>query len=458
MKVTCNLVHLLWCLFFQLCHQLVFGLTVPRYKICRPLTRRTPVSLRCNSFPNAADDANTPSDPNPAILQETGGESTTSEITAPTSGTSSEIPEVTTRNKRPPLASKSSNVYANIYSGLYNLPLEMDEEEKFDEIENTSFYSNIRYSYGDDEEIDDVPEVKSSMVSKISDSSFGDDDLYSTAPKVPNERPPLISSIKREKTSDPTEDDEIITVNERPPLRRKTPLLVDGFAIQPSRAAAEKTKSTADLEGVYANIYSGLYNLPFIAEEEETDDDDDEVENTSFYSNIRYTTEEDDDDFIEAKSTIESKLEIIQPTASSSTANVNGPFTANERPPLVSAMVPSVSADAASSTAIPAANKDLKSSEERSGEGSAEGSSVESQEALKKRFESVISSIGEGRRESGQVLDRSSAGGNAEDEVAYPIPSLPCVSTATNSVHIVGERVRLRTLSLQTQNSTAVII
>jgi hypothetical protein len=395
MKVTCNPVHLLWCLFFQLCHHLVFGITVPRYRICRPLTRGTLVYLRCNSLSNAADDANTASSANHAIPQETGGELTTPEITAPISGTES---EVTTRNKRPPLASKSSNVYANIYNGLYNLPLEIEEEEKFDEVENTSFYSNIRYSYGDDEDIDDFPEVKSSMVSKISDSNFGDDS-YSTSAKIPNERPPLISSIKREVASDPTLDEEIISINERPPLRRKTPLLVDGFAIQPSKAAAEKTKSISDLEGIYANIYSGLYNLPLIPEEE----DDEEIENTSFYSNILYSTGEDDeDDFVEAKSTLESKLETTLSTASSSTASASGPFAANERPPLVSA----VNDTSPSASITEGENSDSKNSQVQ--DGGAEG--------------------GEQKKKD-----------KDKEKDAYPTPSLPCVSTATNSVHIVGE-------------------
>lgn len=406
MKVTFNLVQLLWCLFFQSCHQLVFGITVPRYRICNPLTRRTLVSIQCISSSSAADDAFTFSGANPAIPQETGGELTTPEITAPISETSSEKPEVTTRNKRPPLASKSGDVYANIYRGLYNLPLEMEEEENSDEVENTSFYSNIRYSFDDDEEIDDFPDVKSSIVSKISDSEFGDGS-YSTSRKVPNERPPLISSIEREMAPDPAVDEEIISVNERPPLRRKTPLLVDGFAIQPSRTAAEKTKSSSDLEGIYANIYRGLYNLPLIAEDVAADDD--EIENTSFYSNIRYSTgeedeEEDDDGFKEVRSTLESKLEIVQPISTSSTASNAGLYAANERPPLVSAV-----ADSAASAIISAGEDDSKSKQEQ------------------------------GQGQGGGGIDKDKDG----DKDAYPTPSLPCVSTATNSVHIVGERVRI---------------
>jgi hypothetical protein len=142
-----------------------------------------------------------------------------------------------------------------------------------------------------------------------------------------------------------------------------------------------------------------LYNLPLIPEEE----DDEEIENTSFYSNILYSTGEDDeDDFVEAKSTLESKLETTLSTASSSTASASGPFAANERPPLVSA----VNDTSPSASITEGENSDSKNSQVQ--DGGAEG--------------------GEQKKKD-----------KDKEKDAYPTPSLPCVSTATNSVHIVGE-------------------
>lgn len=460
MKVTCHPNHLVCCLFIQLCCHLVLGIVVPRYKIRHPLTGRARalVSLHCKPLSNTADDAYTTSDAIPAIpevglttaetlVNSADSEETLSTAASTTASVSSAISEtgdVTTRNKRPPLASKTSDVYANIYRGLYNLPLEMEEEEKFDEIENTSFYSNIRYSYGDDEEIDDFPEVRSSIVSKISDSSFGDD--FSISAKLPNERPPLISSMKQDKKSDLNQDDEIddeiVSVNKRPPLRRKTPLLVDGFAIQPIKTAAEKTRSMSDMEGVFANIYSGLYNQPFTPEEEVIDDD--EIENTSFYSNIRYSSEEDDDDdFEETKSTLGSKLGTIENTIDSNAAN-SGPFTANERPPLLSSAEQSVNSAGRSVTG--GEKKLQKSSEERSSQGFQEQqkNSAGNAEFLDtESAESTTDSLDDKKKDQNQNGERQGSGGDgiSRSKVRNPTPSLPCVSTVTNSVHIVGERM-----------------
>ena len=208
-------------------------------------------------------------------------------------------------------------------------------------MENTSFYSNIRYTYDDDDADadDDADEeaMKSSVVSRISDSSNVDDSLLSRTSK--NERPPLISSssstsstnmesngdtdaaaaaaaVEKVEGEEEVDDKRTITINSRPPLKRTSLLAVDGFTMRPLPLEADRSRieSSADKKGVFSNIYSGLYNTPI---EEEEEEEYDEVENTSFYSNIRYTYDDDDDDedaltdteFQEVKSDLESKLQ-----------------------------------------------------------------------------------------------------------------------------------------------------
>ena len=260
--------------------------------------------------------------------------------------TSATILELKIPNRRPPLVpSKLASVYANIYGGLYNPPFdEEEEEEEYDEVDNTSFYSNIRYTYDDDDDDDgddadadadaDEESMKSSVVSRISDSSNVDDSLLSRTSK--NARPPLISSpssspsigidskgdmdvavaaVEREGEGE-GDDMRTITINSRPPLKRTSLLAVDGFTMRPLPLEADRSRieSSADRKGVFSNIYSGLYNNPIEVEEEE---EYDEVDNTSFYSNIRYTYDDDGDDddaltdteFQEVKSDLESKLQ-----------------------------------------------------------------------------------------------------------------------------------------------------
>ena len=106
------------------------------------------------------------------------------------------IAEVNTPNRRPPRA-KSSDIYANIYAGLYNQPFKIEERvEENDEVENTSFYSNIYYSYDDQEDNDDFTVSKSTITSRL-DEVPNSDVTTSTSSRT-NRRPPLLTTLLAE--------------------------------------------------------------------------------------------------------------------------------------------------------------------------------------------------------------------------------------------------------------------
>ena len=91
-------------------------------------------------------------------------------------------------------------IYSNIYSGLYNQPVEDMEEEGvgLDEIENTSFYSNIYYSYDDDEDNDDTSVRSGKKSSNVTSNIPDNDDLdVNDVIKAANTRPPLLSSTSK---------------------------------------------------------------------------------------------------------------------------------------------------------------------------------------------------------------------------------------------------------------------
>ena len=100
---------------------------------------------------------------------------------------------INTPNKRPPVV-KSKDIYANIYSGIYNQPLEIEEEELSDELDNTSFYSNIYYSYDDETDGDYFMDIKSTMTSQITDNDAVIGNDASMIGRI-NARPPLISTL-----------------------------------------------------------------------------------------------------------------------------------------------------------------------------------------------------------------------------------------------------------------------
>ena len=361
----------------QLCLQLFFGVVAHAYKIPRPvLLARSHLSA---NFPLQLVNSDTSSSPEFPLKSN----STIDEKAAGLTVAESEVMDaMKVPNRRPPLV-KSSDIYANIYSGIYNQPFEIEEVDEVDEIENTSFYSNIYYSYDDEKDNDDFAEIRSSMTSQISDSN--DDSSYDTSMiGLKNARPPLIktltaslstpeeksiskletpnllttspdfSSISKEAlpeseigsevpvTSEVDIDTDIVieSINKRPPLKRTSILRVDGFSIEPFSKEVESPTKRSEMNSIYSNIYNGLYNQPMEEDENENEDGvgSDEIENTSFYSNIYYSYDDDEENEDASiynddvnKSNITSKISEDDSFNKIDTIN-----TTNKRPPLLS--------------------------------------------------------------------------------------------------------------------------
>ena len=259
---------------------------------------------------SVTSDVSNPPDPPARLITGMTGKVIDGEAARLTPAESAAMDAINTPNKRPPVV-KSKDIYANIYSGIYNQPFELEEEDISDEIENTSFYSNIYYSYDDETDGDDFMDIKSTMTSQITDN---DDVVGSDASMIGriNARPPLVSSLTTPinqsedmasldaasvSGSDITESgtDVIIeSVNKRPPLKRTSVLTVDGFSVRPMSKEVESLEKNMEMNAIYSNIYSGLYNQP-VEDVEEDGVGYDEIENTSFYSNIYYSYDDDED-------------------------------------------------------------------------------------------------------------------------------------------------------------------
>ena len=221
-------------LLFHLWCYSAFRFDAPHRSIFRRFGRRKlaiPVTLSMRMVSDEADRVNdkSQSTATPANDEMLKSETTSTDLnkgsailTAPKSAvdtTSAAIPELKVPNRRPPLvSSKLASVYANIYGGLYNPPFEEEEEEEYDEVENTSFYSNIRYTYDDDDDDEDAltdtefQEVKSDLESKLQGPKESYDDVTGGATDDSNSVPYAYST-------------DINVVNQRPPLLRNTGIL-----------------------------------------------------------------------------------------------------------------------------------------------------------------------------------------------------------------------------------------
>ena len=260
---------------------------------------------------------------------------------------------INTPNKRPPVV-KSKDIYANIYSGIYNQPLEIEEEELSDELDNTSFYSNIYYSYDDETDGDDFLDIKSTMTSQISDNDAVIGNDASIIGRI-NARPPLVSTLttplndlenvasldaelKETALLMSTSDTDVIieSVNKRPPLKRTSILSVDGFSMRPMSKEIESSSKNPEMTAIYSNIYSGLYNQP-VEDMEEEGVGLDEIENTSFYSNIYYSYDDDEDNDDTSIRSGKNSSNVTSSIPDNDDLDVNDIIkAANTRPPLLS--------------------------------------------------------------------------------------------------------------------------
>ena len=503
--------------FFLLLHLLcnsAHGIADARYKITlSSVTTRYPASYKMSAL-SAVGDVEPEFVTNPQLYRSQDN-STSAEVlqnaTLAVDSLTSGVDEIDIIvNRKPPLKKRSETIYSNIYSGLYNQPLVVDGSgddvvgSDYDEVENTSFYSNIRYTYDEDTDSEDVQEAKSTIPSRIADAVMSGDagiGVGSRVGDVTNKRPPLISSsssslspvsvsvsvpvsssyetaamsesvlaaeaIVSVPVSDADADADAVSVadmregedgereggevliaavaNKRPPLRRTSPLLVDGFSMrpQPKTNTNINTETDTDTDGsalseIYSNIYSGLYNQPLVVDgSDDGDGDDDEVENTSFYSNIRYTYDEDTDseDVQEAKSTIPSRI-------TESPVESGEIILANARPPLVvrdvlpSTLGPESSHDTAQTNAV----------------GGAEETDVygkESSETLNDSAEVFLDSSPtptQGDMEvdlelNSEILTDMKTVYNDSTHTSYTVSSIPCVGSDSEEMQLVGESV-----------------
>ena len=186
--------------FFLLLHLLcnsAHGIADARYKITlSSVTTRYPASYKMSAL-SAVGDVEPEFVTNPQLYRSQDN-STSAEVlqnaTLAVDSLTSGVDEIDIIvNRKPPLKKRSETIYSNIYSGLYNQPLVVDGSgddvvgSDYDEVENTSFYSNIRYTYDEDTDSEDVQEAKSTIPSRITESPVESGEII-----LANARPPLV--------------------------------------------------------------------------------------------------------------------------------------------------------------------------------------------------------------------------------------------------------------------------